>query len=105
MLCMLVVGECLFERRTRQPIADAARKLAQIQPLACRIDGPQQPLQSPLQILRANQKGLGFFFAGFDEANRRQRWQGREEVFFRPRCIEFESAIEFQHTVRILRGG
>ena len=101
---MLVIGERLFERRIRQPVADAARKFAQIQPLACRIERSKEPLQPPLQILRANQERLGFFIARFDQANRRPRWQGREEKPFRLRGIKFESTIQFQHTARILRG-
>ncbi len=102
---MLVVGERLFERRTGETITDAARELAQIQPLACGIDRAEQTPQSPLQILRANQKRFCVFFTRFDQANGCPRWQGREEVFFRPRAIKFESAVEFQHMVRILRGG
>ena len=61
-----VVGERLFKRRACQPVADAARERAQIQSLARGINGTQQPMQSPLQILRANQERLGFFFSRFN---------------------------------------
>jgi hypothetical protein len=58
-----------------------------------------------VQILRSNQERLGLFFARFDQANRRPWRQGREEMLFRPRTIKFKYTVEFQHTVRILRGG
>ena len=51
---MLVVGEGLFERRAGQAVANVASKVAQIQPLASRIDRSEQTLQSPLQILVGN---------------------------------------------------
>jgi hypothetical protein len=79
------------------------RKVTQIQPLARRINGTQQPLQPPPQILRADQERLGPFLARFDQANRRTRRQGREKLFL-ARRIKFESTVEFQHAVRILRG-
>jgi hypothetical protein len=62
-------------------------------------------LQSPLQILRADQERLRFFFTWFDQANRRLRRKSREEALLSASAIEFESAIKFQHAVRILRGG
>ena len=102
---MPVVGKRLFEWRPRQAIANAARKVAQVQSLARGVNWSQQPLQSPPQILRANQERLGFFFTRLNQANRRQCRQSREEVFVRTCRIEFESAIEFNHAVRILRGG
>src|SRR5438445_8800079 len=102
---MLVVGEGLFERRACQAVANVASKVAQIQPLASRIDRSEQTLQSPLQILGANQERLGIFSARLDKANGSLRRQGREEVFFRACSIKFESTVEFQHAVRILRGG
>src|SRR6266404_1455535 len=63
MFCVLVVSERLFERGTCQAIADASREVAQVQTFACRINGTEKPLQAPLQILRSNQKRLGFSFA------------------------------------------
>ena len=102
MLGVLVVSECLFEWRAGQAVTNAAREIAQIQPLACRIDWPEQALQSPLQILRANQERLGVLFARLNQANGWLRRESREEVFLRPRTVKFESAVEFQHAVRIL---
>ena len=100
---MLVIGECLFEPRARQPVTDAAREFAQIQPLARRINRPKQALQPALQILRSYQERLGVLFARFDQANCGVRRQGREEGCFRRRRIKFESAVEFQHASRIQR--
>lgn len=101
MLRMLIVGECLFEGRANQAITDTARESAQIQALAGGIDWAEKTKQSPLQVLRANQERLGFLFARFDQANRWLRWQGGEEVLLRPRTVEFESAVKFQHQSRI----
>ena len=59
-------------------------------------------MQAPAQILRPDQKWLRIRLAGIDKANGRMRRQQREEVVVAS-GIKFKSAIELQHTVRILR--
>jgi len=62
----------------------------------------EEPLQSALQILCANQESFGFFFARLDQANRGVRRQGREEISLRASGVKFKSAVEFQHALSIL---
>ena len=63
---MLIVSESLFERRDGKTITNAAREIAQVQALTCGIDWPEKALQAPLQILRADQEGLGVLIAWLD---------------------------------------
>jgi len=60
--------------------------------VARRIDS-QQPLQSPLQILRANQERLGFFFARFDQQTAAAA-EGRENAL-PPAPIKFKYTVRF----------
>jgi len=53
--------------------------------------------------LRTNQKRLGFIFAGLDQTDGWARWQICEKIL-RVSRVEFNTAIQFQHNVRILRG-
>ena len=101
MLGVLVVGEDLFERGAGEAVANATCKFAEIEALAGRIGGAEKALQATLQVLGANQKGLGVFGARFDEADGRFGRQGGEEIFLRAGGVESEAAVEFKHGDRI----
>ena len=98
---LLIVSEILLESRAGQPVSDATGEISQVEAFACWICRAKQALQSPLQVLRADQERLGLFFAGFNEANGGTRRQSREEVLLRASSIKFQATIEFQHGERI----
>src|SRR5580704_6198105 len=101
MFGVLVVGEDLFERGAGEAVTDAAGELAKIEALAGRIGGAEKALQAALEVLGANEEGLGIFGARFDEADGGFGREGGEEVFVRAGGIEGEAAVEFKHGDRI----
>ena len=54
-----------------------------------------------MQVLSANQEGLGVFGARFDEADGGFGREDGEEIFLRTGGIEGEAAVEFKHGDRI----
>lgn len=98
----LVVGEGLLEPGAGEAIADAAREIAKVEPLARRIGGAEKTLEAAAQILRADKERLGVFRACLDQADGGAGRKRGEKVFV-ARRVEVLAAIEFQHGDRITR--
>src|SRR5438270_639117 len=90
---LLIGSERLFEPRASDTVADALCKVAQIEALVRRIRRAQQALQSPLQVLRANQERLGLFLARLDQTHCGPRRQGGEELLCRPCRVKLQSVV------------